>query len=63
MCVTGGNKTVTKAGSSDANELWELKNKKEAKLEEDKERQAVEAEVDEEDGAFTNISLADDTGT
>lgn len=31
-----------------------------AKLEEDKD--AMEAEVDEDDGTFTNISLADDPG-
>lgn len=31
-----------------------------AKLEEDKE--AMETEVDEDDGTFTNISLADDPG-
>lgn len=30
--------------------------------EEQKEAQTVEAEVDEDDGTFTNISLADDTG-
>lgn len=31
-------------------------------LEEGKETQATEAEEDEDDGTFTNISLADDAG-
>lgn len=37
-------------------------NKKETKLEEEMENGAMEAEVDEDDGTFTNISLTDDAG-
>lgn len=31
-------------------------------MEDEKQSQAMEATVDEDDGTFTNISLADDTG-
>lgn len=37
-------------------------NAKERKLVEEKETQAMEPPVDEDDGTFTNISLVDDTG-
>ncbi|XP_034544630.1 short coiled-coil protein A isoform X2 [Notolabrus celidotus] len=48
--------------SSDTNErLREVKTRKGRKLGEVMESEVMEAEVDEEDGTFTNISLADDT--
>lgn len=42
--------------------LWDNQRKKGIKVEDEKQTQAMEATVDEDDGTFTNISLADDTG-
>lgn len=44
------------------NDSVSWKTKEDTKLEKEKDTQAMEAEVDEDDGTFTNISLADDTG-
>lgn len=42
--------------------LRDNQRKKGIKVEDEKQTQAMEATVDEDDGTFTNISLADDTG-